>query len=402
MRITEVESPIDKMKSWWKDKAYPKIAGKPSTSRNDPRQDVNPKVAQFPKFLPISSLQIYPKLVQLLKRHDIRTLRKTQQGKLSITMLGLSFTDLVLVIRVGSVTDWNWDFFDAANNVLIEFGPTIDHEKLSGLQQALRSVYADESGTVKEAADAGNTGWTKKRNRSEVIKALRRLPQPITVDGGGYSYTANMRKDPLLWTASDGSPIDLRKYGSDIKEIDKWFDLHVAEEWDRLFDPEIDNADYIEEVIEELMRDQMLTAGMKQPDQEKYELKRMRGGWNESQEFDDTEQHFDKSCFGCGYGYESQWKAQDLIPAGFRTGFGDEALYCPDCYEQEIGELYEARNAPGKSMSLSKATALLMKKGYTRTKVNKNKHEFTNAEGKKAFIELRGTSAKIVDLPNES
>jgi hypothetical protein len=48
-----------------------------------------------------------------------------------------------------------------------------------------------------------------------LFRLLRKAEQPITINGGSYSYSSDMRKNPLIWYSSDGGKIKLQ-YFSDI------------------------------------------------------------------------------------------------------------------------------------------------------------------------------------------
>jgi hypothetical protein len=66
------------------------------------------------------------------------------------------------------------------------------------------------------------------------LTQLQKLAQPITVNGGDYSYTCDMVKNSHLWTASDGSQVRVRN----IKEIADWFNADPAEVWRSFLDGE--------------------------------------------------------------------------------------------------------------------------------------------------------------------
>jgi len=57
---------------------------------------------------------------------------------------------------------------------------------------------------------------------------LKRLPQPIGVNGGSYTYWVDVTKSPLKFTASDGSEIDKAKT---LEDIARWMEKWAAEIW---------------------------------------------------------------------------------------------------------------------------------------------------------------------------
>jgi hypothetical protein len=115
-------------------------------------------------------------------------------------------------------------------------------------------------------------------DRSKVIKLLQKLPQPIMLNGGGYGYTCNVIKDPLKWKTSDGDTIDLRKYGSDIKEIGKWLSTYQQQDWENLFDDQA--ADWeLEDYLNQLIEERVLVPGKSVKGQEDFELGGLRGDY---------------------------------------------------------------------------------------------------------------------------
>ncbi len=74
------------------------------------------------------------------------------------------------------------------------------------------------------------------------IDQLAALPQPITVKGGGYAYTANVKKNPYKWMASDGSPITL----TNIKELGEYLAKYIQEDWDAFVDDQMDAQDLVD------------------------------------------------------------------------------------------------------------------------------------------------------------
>jgi hypothetical protein len=60
------------------------------------------------------------------------------------------------------------------------------------------------------------------------LAQLKRLPQPVGINGGSYTYWVDVTKTPLKFTASDGDVVDKAKT---LKDIAKWLDSHLAEVW---------------------------------------------------------------------------------------------------------------------------------------------------------------------------
>jgi len=115
-------------------------------------------------------------------------------------------------------------------------------------------------------------------NRNTVIKLLQKLPQPIMLNGGGYGYTCNVKKDPMMWETSDGDTIDLKKYGSDIKEIGQWLSTYQRQDWENLFDDRA--ADWeIEDYINQLIEERVLVPGKSMKSQEEFEQGGLRGDY---------------------------------------------------------------------------------------------------------------------------
>jgi hypothetical protein len=57
---------------------------------------------------------------------------------------------------------------------------------------------------------------------------LARLPQPIGINGGSYTYWVDVTKAPMKFIASDGSEIDKAK---SLEDIARWMDKWAAEIW---------------------------------------------------------------------------------------------------------------------------------------------------------------------------
>lgn len=67
-----------------------------------------------------------------------------------------------------------------------------------------------------------------KRLDNSPLAQLQRLPQPIGVNGGSYTYWVDVTKTPLKFTASDGSEIDKAKT---LEDIAKWMAKWAADLW---------------------------------------------------------------------------------------------------------------------------------------------------------------------------
>lgn len=65
-------------------------------------------------------------------------------------------------------------------------------------------------------------------NDDSPLGQLKRLPQPIGINGGSYTYWVDVTKTPLKFVASDGSPIDKAKT---LEDIAGWLDSYQAKEW---------------------------------------------------------------------------------------------------------------------------------------------------------------------------
>jgi hypothetical protein len=60
------------------------------------------------------------------------------------------------------------------------------------------------------------------------LAQLQRLPQPIGINGGSYTYWVDVTKTPLKFTASDGSEIN---EAHSLRDIEKWMDKWAAQPW---------------------------------------------------------------------------------------------------------------------------------------------------------------------------
>lgn len=67
---------------------------------------------------------------------------------------------------------------------------------------------------------------------SDPLDDLRDLPQPITLNGGDFYYTADVSADPLIWTADDGSTVKI----TDIREISEYLDDFNNQMWTAFLD----------------------------------------------------------------------------------------------------------------------------------------------------------------------
>ena len=62
----------------------------------------------------------------------------------------------------------------------------------------------------------------------EALKRLQKLPQPIGINGGAYTYWVDVTKKPLKFVASDGAVVDRAKT---LEDIAKWMSKWLAEIW---------------------------------------------------------------------------------------------------------------------------------------------------------------------------
>ena len=65
-------------------------------------------------------------------------------------------------------------------------------------------------------------------NDDSPLGQLKRLPQPIGINGGSYTYWVDVTKTPLKFVASDGSQIDKAKT---LEDIAGWLDKYQATQW---------------------------------------------------------------------------------------------------------------------------------------------------------------------------
>ena len=83
------------------------------------------------------------------------------------------------------------------------------------------------------------------RSEKAALDQLRKLPQPVSVNGGSYAYSCDVTKNPSEWKASDGSPI----HPKSLRELGEWFEKHVQEEWDAFLDGYCDVEDLVQQNI---------------------------------------------------------------------------------------------------------------------------------------------------------
>lgn len=86
--------------------------------------------------------------------------------------------------------------------------------------------------TVTEAVAKGVRGKAAKPDflaaDDSPMGQLEKLPQPIGINGGSYTYWVDVTKTPLKFVASDGSIIDKAKK---LEDIAKWMDKWSAKIW---------------------------------------------------------------------------------------------------------------------------------------------------------------------------
>jgi hypothetical protein len=58
---------------------------------------------------------------------------------------------------------------------------------------------------------------------------LKALPQPVGINGGGYTYWVDVTKTPLEFIASDGS--ELGDECRSLEDITKWMEKWAADIW---------------------------------------------------------------------------------------------------------------------------------------------------------------------------
>jgi hypothetical protein len=94
---------------------------------------------------------------------------------------------------------------------------------------------------LREAKAKGVPGKAAKpdflKNDNSPMGQLERLPQPIGINGGSYTYWVDVTKTPLKFVASDGSEIDEAKT---LKDISKWMDKWAAQLWNEFLDGDED------------------------------------------------------------------------------------------------------------------------------------------------------------------
>lgn len=95
---------------------------------------------------------------------------------------------------------------------------------------------------------------------------LKKLPQPIGINGGSYTYWVDVTKSPLKFTASDGSEVDEAK---SLEDISKWMDKWAAEIWMEFLDGQED--------LEMLRGENIIRIKKGSTDQQDHETKQRMG-----------------------------------------------------------------------------------------------------------------------------
>ena len=116
----------------------------------------------------------------------------------------------------------------------------------------------------------GNNRSVKGTNNPAAVAALKALPQPISVNGGSYSYSCNVNKTPIRWVATDGAVVT---QATNLRAIADWFDADNVEDWLGFLD-----GDY---ELDELIRNRIVRPGKQGQatprDQAEHELRNMMG-----------------------------------------------------------------------------------------------------------------------------
>ena len=128
--------------------------------------------------------------------------------------------------------------------------------------------YLPENWAMNEVSADDDEGMMDAEADEAVMAELQALPQPIGVNGGSYLYRVDLTKQPLVWTASDGSVLNnartLRSIGDWMDDPEGWFDVLDG------------NYD-----VQDAIRDGVLRLPKKRTtpwsDQEGHELANMRG-----------------------------------------------------------------------------------------------------------------------------
>jgi len=78
------------------------------------------------------------------------------------------------------------------------------------------------------------------------VAALKALPQPISVNGGSYSYRCDVNKTPIQWVATDGAVVT---QATNLRAIAKWLDTEYVEDWLGFLDGDYDLTELIQERV---------------------------------------------------------------------------------------------------------------------------------------------------------
>jgi hypothetical protein len=101
---------------------------------------------------------------------------------------------------------------------------------------------------------------------------LQKLPQPIGINGGSYTYWVDVTKTPLKFTASDGS--ELGDKCRTLESIAKWMDKWAAEIWLEFLDGKED--------LDLLRGENIIRIKKGRGDQQEHELNQLMGESKES------------------------------------------------------------------------------------------------------------------------
>lgn len=89
-------------------------------------------------------------------------------------------------------------------------------------------TYCSQCGGEFGPGDEGFSHCSDHRGHNDALEQLKRLPQPIGINGGAYTYWVDVTKTPLKFTASDGSEVDEAK---SLEDIARWMNKSKAELW---------------------------------------------------------------------------------------------------------------------------------------------------------------------------
>jgi hypothetical protein len=93
------------------------------------------------------------------------------------------------------------------------------NKRFSGIVKATNKEFANDN-KPKQVDENYPEDWVPERE-DEAIRELSRLPQPIGINGGSYTYFVDVTKKPLKFTASDGSVINR---ATTLYDIAGWMD----------------------------------------------------------------------------------------------------------------------------------------------------------------------------------